>query len=124
LEFTGLERAVFSAISQQHQSIGVQLRDLLATARISERENTGHGFYTRFNVDSAMPAITSPERMLSGPNADVSVGHEALQMGFVLWLDGGYPVCLEGFQYGTQSGQSIDLKQKRLSDLEWLQLTP
>jgi hypothetical protein len=41
-------------------------------------------------------------------------------MGFILWLEAGYPDCLEGFQYGTPSGDDIDLKHHDLSDLAWL----
>jgi hypothetical protein len=41
-------------------------------------------------------------------------------MGFILWLDGGYPNCLEGFQFGTPSGGDIDLKSTDLHAITWL----
>ena len=45
-------------------------------------------------------------RMLDGPNAEVAVNGEILLMAFILWLEDGYPSCLEGFQYGTPTGGS------------------
>ncbi len=120
MEFTGLERAVLAAICREHPSVGGQLRGLLETARLSERKNTGHGFYTRFNVDRLVPPVVWPEPMAPGPNCEVAVGGETLLMGFILWLDAGYPVCLEGFQYGTPSGEDIDLQREDLSVMAWI----
>jgi hypothetical protein len=117
LEFTGLEQAVFTSVCDGQQGIADQLRKLLATARLSERDNTGHGFYTSFEVDRAAPAIDWPLRMIDGPNVEVDVGGETLLMGFILWLEDGYPNCLEGFQYGTPAGDDIDLKSTDLRDI-------
>ena len=120
-EFTDLERAVLNAICDSHSGIANPLRELLATAQPSERDNTGHGFYTSFEVDKIAPPLDLPERMLGGPNVEVSIGGETLLMGFVLWLGGGYPNCLEGFQYGTPEG-GIDLKAFDLHGVRWLRL--
>lgn len=120
MAFTGLEQVVLNAICDEQQNIAEPLRKLLATARLSERDNTGHGFYTSFAVDRSKPPIDWPLRLVDGPNAEVEVGGKTLLMGFILWLEGGYPNCLEGFQYGTPSGDDIDLKSTDLSFLAWL----
>lgn len=119
-EFTDLERTVFDAICGDRPDVAEQLRNFLSDARLSERDNTGHGFYTSFDVVKNMPPIDWPERILDGPDGEISVGNETLLMGFILWLEGGYPNCLEGFQYGTPAGADIDLKAVDLTTLRWL----
>jgi hypothetical protein len=124
MTFTGLEQAVLTAICDEQQTVAEPLRKLLATARLCERENTGHGFYTSFEVDRSMPPIDWPLRLIDGPNAEVTVGGEILLMGFILWVEDGRPDCLEGFQYGTPSGDDIDLRAVDLSGIEWLRPMP
>jgi hypothetical protein len=48
------------------------------------------------------------------------VGDQVLIMGFILWIEDGFPDCLEGYQYGTSSGHEIDLKTFDLKDLAFL----
>jgi len=119
-EFTGLERAVLTAICDEQPGIAGRLRGLLATARTLERDNTGHGFYTPFEVDRSLPYVDWPQRIVSGPNVEVNVASEILLMGFVLWFEDGYPNRLEGFQYGMRSGGHIDLKVADLSAIAWV----
>lgn len=52
-EFTDLERTVFDAIWGDRPDVAEQLRNFLSDARLSERDNTGHGFYTSFDVVKA-----------------------------------------------------------------------
>ena len=80
-----LELAALAVICEGQPDIGDRLRGLLATARMSERENTGHGFFTSFEVDKTIPPIDWPLRMVDGPNAEVKIGDETLLMGFLLW---------------------------------------
>ncbi|MEH0197446.1 hypothetical protein V7S57_17280 [Caulobacter sp. CCNWLY153] len=117
--FTDLEKAALGAICDGRPAIARQLRSLLATMRLAERENTGHGFYTCFDVDKGQPPVVWPTRTLEGPTAEVAVDGKTLLMGFVLWLEDGFPTCLEGFQYGTPEGEEIDLKLKDLAALVW-----
>jgi hypothetical protein len=114
-DFTSLERAVLTFICEEQGAIGNVLRNLLHTAHITKRDNTGHGFYTSFDVDRSLPPSLFPERLVTGPDAPVKVGDQELLMGFILWLKDGYPQCLEGYQYGTKSGDQIDLHRENLS---------
>lgn len=56
--FTDLERAVVREIGAGHPEQQERLHRQLATARISSRENTDAGFYTKFEVDRAMLPLT------------------------------------------------------------------
>jgi hypothetical protein len=118
LEFTGLERTVFAQMCDAEPGVAEWLGALLATARLTERDNTGHGFYTTFEVERVLPPVAM--QMVDAPNAEIGVGDEVLIMGFVLWLKDGHPDCLEGFQYGTLAGDDLDLKATGLDDLVWL----
>lgn len=117
--FTDLEKAALSAICDARPGIARQLRSLLATMQLAERENTGHGFYTCFDVDRAQPPLDWPTRTLESPTAEVAVDGRTLLMGFILWLEDGFPTCLEGFQHGTPEGEDIDLKPRDLAALVW-----
>jgi hypothetical protein len=124
LEFTELERTVLAVICDTHLSIASPLKNLLSDARVSNRENTGHGFYTSFDVLAGKSSISWPERILNGPDVEIAVAAETLLMGFVLWLEGGYPNCLEGFQYGTPTGEDIDLRAVDLTSIRWIKPVP
>ena len=79
-----------------------------------QRENTGHGFFTYFEVDQTHGSVATQSNPLYGPKLAVMVGEQVLNMGFLLWLEGGYPDCLEGYQYCTEAGENIDLKAEDL----------
>ena len=119
-EFTNLEEAALAAICDLYPQIGDEIRNLVATARSVERDNTGHGFFTSFEIDRTNSAITWPYRFVDGPTCEIQVGDQVLIMGFILWLEAGFPNCLEGFQFGTKSGGEIDLKQEDLASLVFL----
>lgn len=114
---TTLECAVFAMIGEDHRDTADRLSQLIASANVTMRENTGHGFYTRFEVDRGRPPVHQGQGPVSGPNLDVQVGGEVLMMGFLLWLTDDYPSCLEGFQYCTRAGDQLDLKQEDLNAL-------
>lgn len=119
-DFTDLERKVLARICDEQSDIAKPLRDLLAGAGVTDRYNTGHGFFTSFEVPQDVAPLAWPSRMVDGPNGEIAVGEAILLMGFVLWLEDGYPDCLEGFQYGTPAGDDIDLKRFDLAAIRWV----
>ncbi len=100
-EFTRLEREVFSTIGAEHPAIGDLLRLFLRTAKVSERNNTGAGFYTLFGVDRSQPPIVWPLRWVDGPHFSVYIRDRGFPMAFILWLDNGYPRLPRGLHHGT-----------------------
>ncbi len=118
--FTSFEIAILTAMSDGEELLGI----LLNTAVVTERENTGHGFYTSFSVDrrqSRAPILASP---VNGPNALMKDMGDGMVMGFLLWFDNGYPDCLEGFQYCDSQGNTVDLYTRDLATLAFTQLVP
>jgi len=118
--FTSLEIAVLAAIGSS-QNV---LHALLDTANVTERENTGHGFYTSFSVDRRLPPVQMPHRQIDGPIAHMNNMGDGMIMGFILWLDDGYPDCLEGFQYSDNQGNTVDLETRDLTTLNFTRLEP
>ena len=104
-------------IGEDNADIAEQLAGFIAVANVTERKNTGHGFYTTFEVDRRQAPLRLERGPVSGPNLDVRVRHQVLMMGFLLWLTDGYPSCLEGFQYATRAGDNIDLRDGELAAL-------
>ncbi|MCW5714808.1 MAG: hypothetical protein KIT43_09890 [Bauldia sp.] len=121
-DFTTLEAQAFEAMSVTHPQLAEGLRGLLATARVTARDNTGHGFYTRFEVDRSQPPLgVSPP--LEGATFNVRAGEEVLLMDFLLWVDPeGHPNCLEGYQLAAMVGEvpsagPVDLRKENLTTL-------
>jgi hypothetical protein len=83
---------VLDQIEVANSALAAPLGRLLATASVFSRENTGHGFYTRFDVARALDRLDTDSRLLNGPNLDVDVGGRVLMMGFILWLEDGFPL--------------------------------
>jgi hypothetical protein len=121
-EFTHLERAILDAICSAQWEGSAALNTLLASARVIERDNTGHGFNTRFHVGTDHPALAPTSNPLNGPIAHMIDMGQGMLMGFLLWFSDGYPNCLEGYQYGDESGNQVDLRQRDLATLSFGQL--
>lgn len=114
--FTSLEEAGLEAICAARPD-GASLRAALAGARVVDRENTGHGFYTHFAASPGTPDL--PIRPEYGPliwveMEDLGTG---MTLGFVLWASQGRPDCLEGFQNGDAGGRTEDLRGRDLDAL-------
>ena len=103
--FTPLEQAVLTAICEMHSADRATLEAQLSTATLSNRENTGAGFYTRFAVERTSSAALSGERSRAGPETKIDgLDHG---MGFILWLKDGYADCLEGYSYAESTTDII-----------------
>jgi hypothetical protein len=115
--FAPLELAVFAAISASQEEIGDKaLAELMASARLRDRDLTGHGFFTAFDVDRRLPALAIRGSVIHGPDLRVALRSEVLPMGFILWVDeAGYPDCLEGVQYARPSERAFELEGAELA---------
>jgi hypothetical protein len=119
--FTNLETAVLSLVCETEgkQLSGDQrhlLQSLLTTARVTERINTGHGFYTNFEVDRTLSKLEGLG-MIDAPSMKMEALGDETIMGFILWAKDGYPTTLEGFQCGDRTGTDVDLHEYDLGQL-------
>jgi hypothetical protein len=121
--FTRLESQVLEAICARDAD-GEALRGFLATARVTARDITGLGFYTTFAGERESFPRFRDAWMRDGPLAHVPPLGPGALMGFILWFEDGYPDCLEGYQYGDERGETVDLDRWILANivaqrLEW-----
>ncbi|HUA14367.1 MAG TPA: hypothetical protein VMG31_03650 [Verrucomicrobiae bacterium] len=114
--FNVLEQAVLDAICEAYREDREILHSQISTAILKKRENTGCGFFTHFSVDRASTKPISGERLRNGPLVKVTGMRHG--MGFILWLDDGYPNCLEGYAYGDDSTTKLDFENVAFEILE------
>ena len=117
MEMTKLERAVVDAICAARPDDGETLRALFTTAKVTRRDNTGHGFYTYFEFGSG--ALSFGDRMINGPIAYMRDMGAGMTMGFVIWPEDDTPACMEGYQNCDDNGDTVDLKSRDLASLEY-----
>jgi hypothetical protein len=116
LTFTPLEKSVLDTICMMERPSMPRLREVLSTGVVTSRENTGHGFYTRFLTTARKDDHWTP--MIDGPYARMLDMGEGALMCFFLWCAEQGPTTLEGFQLGN-AGASVDLKARDLGTLRF-----
>lgn len=121
MPFTHLERSILDVICAVERPDMPTLREVLTTAVVVSRENTGHGFYTHFRTSASTGGRWI--RMIDGPSASmVDMGIDAV-MGFILWCSEIGPTTLEGYQLGDAAGNTVDLATRELDTLQFSEIT-
>ena len=95
MKFTDLEMAALRDVCLRFPDDRSALDAQLATAVVRNRENTGVGFYTHFDVARASCVPLEGQRMRCGGWVQIRGLNNG--MGIILWLVDGYAHCLEGF---------------------------
>lgn len=113
--FYSLEQWVLQRIAAEYPDIAEDLLRQLAAATIVSRENTGHGFFTRFTIDRDTAKPVACERVIGNLLAKVE-GMEDL-MGFLLFFEEGFACMLEGAGFGDDVSD-IDFARAGISPLE------
>ena len=105
--FTKLELAALHSIFLETPELTSELEQQLAVATVTERENTGGGFFTTISVAENASRVTSPKVLGYETQARVSGLEHGI--GFVLFMEDGRLVLLEGFAWGPESTAGLDL---------------
>lgn len=117
---THLERSILDAICTAERPSMPKLLEILSTAIVSTRENTGHGFYTRLQLTASDDGPWV--QMINGPSARMlDMGDDAV-MGFILWCSERGPETLEGFQCGDAAGNTVTLNTFDLGALRFSEI--
>ena len=108
-----LERAVLLAIADQVPAIAEALISQLAEVVVSDRENTGAGFYTTLSVSAGQPIVG-----VSSPVGDIGAKVESVEhgMGFLLWLSDNFMCRIEGYTYADNT-EHLDLERLTFSEI-------
>ena len=105
--FTALEFAALQSIFAETPGLTAGLERQLDCAIVTERENSGWGFFTTISVQGDVPPVDSP-RMLGLETLARIHGLEH-GFGFVLYMEGGCLSLLEGYAQGGESTAAFDL---------------
>ena len=114
--FTTLELQALEAMAESQSGPAPNLAALLETAIVTSRENTGFGFFTRFEVDRSRPPVARINKAFGVgemilAQLTVELRGKVLLMSFILHRDASaYPVCLEGYQAAAldATGKVVD----------------
>lgn len=111
-DFTDLELAALNAIFAETPDFSRDLIRQLNEASVTDRENSGCGFFTSISVSSSSPRLESPRTLGNQTNADI----EGLVhgMGFVLFMDEGHLKMLEGYTFGENT-KPLNLEEVNFS---------
>ncbi len=104
--FTELELAALQSIFSEKPELASGLERQLAVATVTERENSGGGFFTTISVADEAPNVSSPKVLGHETHARVAGLEHGL--GFVLFMEDGRLHLLEGFAWG-ESTAALDL---------------
>ena len=105
-DFTDFERKALDVIAGSFGPHADTLRKQIDASQVIDRINTIHGFYTRIKVDrSACGAL--PVAQTDGGYFEVEgIEHG---VGVILWYEDGFLSDIEGFGYGEDVFEGIDL---------------
>ena len=94
---------MLEAAVREYQASADALREQIATAQVTDFENTGAGFFSTVKVSAETPRLTeqSPLDAATGSVADIPHG-----MGFLVFLEDGHIALIEGYTY---DGSTADL---------------
>jgi hypothetical protein len=105
--FTELELAALRSIFSETPELAVGLERQLLVATVTERENSGGGFFTTIFVADHAPGVSSPSVL--GYETQARVNGLKHGLGFVLFTQNGRLHLLEGFAWGSESTAALDL---------------
>ena len=94
-KFTKLELAALHSIFSETPDLASSLERQLSTATVTERENSGAGFFATIAVADGAPRVSSPNALGYETHAHVRGMEHGL--GFVLFMKDGALSLLEGY---------------------------
>jgi len=105
--FTALEQAALRSIFSEMPELAMLLEQQFESATVTDRENSGAGFFTTIAVTDDAPIVESA-RVLGEETQARVVGLEH-GLGFNLFMESGRMGLLEGFTWGDESTSLLDL---------------
>ena len=106
-KFTDLEMAALRAIFLETPELAPALERQLEASVVTERENSGGGFFTTMKGAGDTFAVNSPSVL--GYATQARIGGLEHGFGFVLFIKDGMLHMLEGFAWASESTYDLDL---------------
>jgi hypothetical protein len=111
MTFTELELAALRSIFSETPELASGLEQQLAVGTVTERENTGGGFFTTIAIADDAPTVSSPNVL--GYETQARIDGLSDGLGFVLFMEDGRLHVLEGFAWGPEDTAPLDLAALR-----------
>ncbi len=105
--FTNFEAKALDFIAAEFDCGADTFRQQMASAKVTDRINTIHGFYTRIAADRESAPPIATDRL----GGQFEVESIELGLGIIVWFEDGYVDYIEGFGYGTDVLAGIDLAE-------------
>ena len=106
MTFTQMELVALRSIFYETPELAAGLERQLAAATVTERENSGAGFFTTISVPDGPPRVNSPKVL--GYETHAHVKGMEYGLGFVLFMKDGALDMLEGYAFAG-STSTLDL---------------
>jgi len=110
MRFTELEEAALRSIFSETPELAAGLERQLAAATVTERENSGAGFFTTLRVSDDPPRVEIPKVL--GYETHAHIAGMEFGIGFVLFMKDGALHMLEGYALAG-STSALDLVDLR-----------
>lgn len=94
---------MLEAAVHDYQASADALGEQIATAQVTDFENTGAGFFSTVTVSPETPRLTEQSPLDAATGSVASIPHG---MGFLVFLKDGYISLIEGYTY---DGSTVDL---------------
>jgi hypothetical protein len=107
--FTKLEKAALDAIFAETPELSPVLKQQPGKAVVTNRENTGAGFFTNIQVSEDAPRMNGP-RVL-GYETHARIEGLTYGLGFVLFMEDGRLHLLEAYAVGPESTAPLNLEE-------------
>ena len=111
-----IERAVLEAAAHDYQASADGLRQQIATAQVTDFENSGAGFFSTVRVSPEAPRLTDKSPLDAATGNVCGIEHG---MGFLVFLDDGYVTLIEGYTNGDVSTVAIDFETVNFDIKPW-----
>jgi hypothetical protein len=105
IKFEDFEYAVMSKLLAGDDPVLECLREQYKNAHAEKREFTGHGFFTDFSFKNPVPIIENEKSFQIDDIAGIA---NNTNVDFVLFIDNGILMMLEGFTYGEPWPERIN----------------
>lgn len=96
VSFEEFEKSVMQKILERDSSVNRILREQYRVAEVASREFTGVGFFTELKIPETIASVAEPVEYGYG-DVWASINDSEVWFGFVLFIESGKMVCLEGF---------------------------
>ena len=114
-ELWPIERAILEAAAHDHQASADGLREQIATAQVTNFENTGGGFFSTIKVSPDAPRLTDQSPLDAATGSVASISHG---MGFLVFLEDGRISLIEGYTY-DDSTADLDFENVAFDVKPW-----